>query len=375
MALQGIMPQSIIPTPWEKQGKSYQKWKADIDKQKAIDEYWANKRRRGGGGGGGGESGSGSEAMEEAQAEANRIAEEQLEIAKRQQEIAEERYKWWKENYQPFEKEFIQKAKMGEDQKYAAERAGNEQLLGQQAAKESYGREMQRLGMDPNDPKYASLMANWDLYKQAAVAGARNTARQQAAERTRNLRAQVAGMGTGLAPQAVSTYGAAAQSMSGGAESKAAGAAGLAGAYNTGMKARLGAEQFASELAARQGSLALGQQELAAKRNLFDQQLASQQKQYQWGQQGALYGSIGQLVGLGAGIGLTSYLGGLGGSTGSTAGQMATIGSMTRAVPFQDYGATSSAGGYNNFYSPLLFGTGAGSTGGLNDYGQKYLRH
>lgn len=353
------LTQSVLPPPWERGGKSYDQWKKDVERQKAIDEYWANKPR-GGGGLAGGEGGDGSAALEEAQAKANEIAMAQLEIARRQQEIAEERYNWWKENYQPFEKEFIQRAKMGEDTGYAAERAGREQQIALQAAKDTYGREIQRYGISADDPRYQQLLSNWDLYKQAAVAGARNTARQQAAEKTRQLRAQVAGMGTGLAPQAIATYSGAGQTMTGGAQTLAQGAAGLAGAYNAGMKNRLSAEQFAADLAARQGSLSLGQQELAAKSRLFDQQLASAQKQYNIGQQTQLYGALGQLAGLGMGYGINYMM------TPSNT----TIPSVAPSTGNQPYNLWGSSGLYFNQYAPLL----QNQPQPLTDYASLYRR-
>ena len=177
---------------------------------------------------------SGSKAVETAQTEANRIAEEQLKIAQRQSAISEERYKYWKENYYPIEQEMVQRAKVGEDVGYAAERARRNVQQGFQSQEGMSRRELERLGIDASNPRYKDLLSNFDLYKQAALTGAQNIAREQTTERNRQLKMQVAGMGQGLAPQAISSMSGAAQGYAGAAASGMQGAQGLVSAINTG---------------------------------------------------------------------------------------------------------------------------------------------
>jgi hypothetical protein len=310
-------------------------------------------------------SGSGSAALEEAQAAANEIAKQQLEIAKRQQGMAEERYNWWKENYQPMEMELLNRAKAGEDVSYAAQRAGVNQDLADKMAKEGYRREMSRLGINADDERYKDLMGNWDLYKQAAQVGARNMARQETIDKNRALRMQVAGIGTGVPAQALSVYGGAAQSNAMGAGTRQGGAEGLAGAYNAGQTNRLRADQFNADLAARQNQLAFGQQELSSKANLFDMGMRSQQRAQNWQNNTAAVQGLGQLAGLGLGYGLSSYWGAGAGASGGGGGggyspygnfaMGAMTGGLNPATSNPYMIGSSSNTGSNNQYGPLIY--------------------
>ena len=310
---------------------------------------------------------SGSKALETAQTEANRIAEEQLKIAQRQSAISEERYKYWKENYYPIEQEMVQRAKVGEDVGYAAERARRNVQQGFQSQEGMSRRELERLGIDASNPRYKDLLSNFDLYKQAALTGAQNIAREQTTERNRQLKMQVAGMGQGLAPQAISSMSGAAQGYAGAAASGMQGAQGLVSAINTGAANKLSAAQFNAQMAAEQGRLAYGKQKLQTDTNLYDMGQRMNQRLLDWSNQSQIYSAVGGIAGLAAGAGLgyamspgmsNAQIGAsaIGTSTGKTGG-------FSGGVPSSSWGS----GGYMpNKYWMLANAAGGGNSGMSN---------
>lgn len=277
-----------------------------------------------------GGSSAASEAMEAAMAEANEIAAAQLAISQRQAEISDERYKYWKENYFPLEEELVQKAKIGEDVGYSAERAGSEMGSGIDSSIGMYSRELQRLGIDPSNPKYSSLLKNYDTYRQAAIAGARNSARLSTSDKNRNMKLQIAGAGMGVPMQALSAYTSAANSMTQGANSKFTGAQGVANAYNTGAQAQLNAEQFNANLSANVNQLNFNQQKLMADQAMFNQRMKTEQNIYENQQEGQFYKAVGGLLGLGVGYG-AGALGGMGAGAGG-AGAVGLAGPSTAQI-------------------------------------------
>lgn len=298
------------------------------------------------------------DAMLEAQAEANEIAAQQLEISRRQAEISEERYDYWKQNIWPMQQELIGQAKAGLDIGYAANRAASDMAINMQKARASQAREMQRIGIDPNNPRYQGILKNYDLYRQAAVAGAANRARLTTDQANRNMRLQVAGMGAGVPMQSLSAFNAASEGLSAAAVPRLSGAQGLASAYNVGAANRLNTEQFNAEMQSRANQLDFGQQTLAAQQRMFESDLSTQRQLWEDQQEQRMWGAVGGLAGmaLGAGIG---YM---------TSPNMAKIGGSAIGT---SAGASTYGGGAVSSAWPSLATTGGSAISTGYNYGQR----
>ncbi len=204
---------------------------------------------------------------------------EQAAIAKEQLAMSKERFKYWKDLYQPLEKQIVGQVNVGIDPAYAAARAGADVTSSFDKAQAANARNMERRGIDASSPQFVQQQAQLAIARAAAEAGARNQARNVTNDTNFSRKYAVAGLGRDIPQQAASmsglaanTYGAAAGTLRGAAQTYQAG---------------------------QQGQLAAAQMGLDASQ--YNAQLGFQMDQQRAQQQGALLGAVGNLAGMAIG--------------------------------------------------------------------------
>ncbi len=225
--------------------------------------------------------------MNELSDEANRIAMRNVAVGERMLSISQEQYDFYKQNYQPYEKELLGKAKRGVDIPYAADVAGNRVGLAFAAQRAATDRHYERLGTNLTNERQARIRDDIALREAAATVNAKNNARETAAQTNKAMTTAVAAMGKGVAVESLTAFAGGAKSLSDAGTSVNAGAAGLAEA----MKA-------ASEGSAKAADNYYKGQEQQAQVNAQSEYLrdVSQANYNSW-----LYGTVGNTVGTIAG--------------------------------------------------------------------------
>jgi len=230
-----------------------------------------------------------------AQESQNQIAQEQIGLAERQAGIADERLAYYRQYFEPLQDDMIDRAMVGIDQGYAADLAQNKTEQGFKDAKAAARRDMQRIGINPDDERFKSIRDDAKLNEMTAIVNARNQAKLGAIDETQNLRMNVAGMGRGVPVQAQQSLAGAASTMGGANQRLATGSQGLLSAQNMainsglqGLSGQLQSQQFQSDLASQNRLDQLyGQQALAA--TVGD--LGATYMGYKMNQQPSIYGS------------------------------------------------------------------------------------
>lgn len=223
------------------------------------------------------------------------LNERQVAIAEEQQAMSKDRYAYWKSQYMPLEMQLVGQVGQGIDPNYASARAGADVTATFDKAQQAQARNMERRGIDASSPAYAQQQAQLAIARAAAEAGARNQARNVTNDTNFSRRYSVAGLGRDLPQQAASmsglaanTYGAAAGTLRGAAQT-----------YNTGFQGQMQAAQ-----------MGIGVDQFNANREYQQDALRAQR-------QGQMWNAVGSLVGTGLG----AYAGGgFGAAAGGQAG-------------------------------------------------------
>jgi hypothetical protein len=116
--------------------------------------------------------------------------------------------------FQPMEDELIAEAQGFDSQARRSMEAGRAQAdvaRAQEAQRQSAMRQLESVGVDPTQTRYAALDAGIRTQQAAAQAAAGNAARQQTENVGRALRADVLNIGRGMPSQAAASYGLALQ--------------------------------------------------------------------------------------------------------------------------------------------------------------------
>jgi len=155
------------------------------------------------------------------QAQAKEIAEMQMQISREQLDLAKEQWNNYLTTYQPLNEMLSMEAMTGVEPRYD-ERLGDVTADVEQAynlGEESFNRNLERSGLNPSDPQYASMMEKRNRSKTKDLVAGRNLARQGERDRAENLtwgkRFDVASMGKGLPSQAAAMAGQAGNSAGG----------------------------------------------------------------------------------------------------------------------------------------------------------------
>lgn len=168
------------------------------------------------------------------------ISAAQLEAADFFLDIAEQQWDLYQDVYQPREIAFVAAAFEPVDPSFAANQAGAAvtQAFGKEL--EIVQRELQRLGIDPSDPRYAATISQVGIAAAEAEAGARNLSREQSRQETFEKQAQVVSLGRGIPTQAASIAAPAVSALGGASSTAARGFSdlsrtqqGLAGTFET----------------------------------------------------------------------------------------------------------------------------------------------
>lgn len=130
-----------------------------------------------------------------------RALDAQTEIAMQQLEMAREQWDYYKTNYQPIEQDIISLARESgspEEQEAAAGRAVADVRQQYGISRDMYRRGLERYGLNPADPTYASMMLDSNLGEAAAAAGAANLARENESNSSYTKMIQALSLGKGL---------------------------------------------------------------------------------------------------------------------------------------------------------------------------------
>jgi hypothetical protein len=218
---------------------------------------WSNSKSGGGKGGGRGSSKSSDDEMD---AMLQEYAEWTKGIAEEEMAKSRELWSMWKTTYQPGETAWAK-------QTFAGIPADQEVAWATQGVNAAYDRnqaiamrELQRLGINPASPAYASLTRNYAQARAAAEAGARNTARREVRDTNWQRRKEAVQIGSRLPGESSTIAGNA------------------AGIYGQGVGRVQNQNQFQTDLAARLREAALGR-EFAASQAELTRQWQSEQNE------------------------------------------------------------------------------------------------
>lgn len=115
--------------------------------------------------------------------------------------ISQEQFDLWKSNFLPLEKELTSDVRQLSDPNYIGQRVGEaQQDVSSQftAARGTQARQMQGLGINPNDGMYSSAAREMGLAEAGARAGAGNLTRTNLRGTALNAKYGLAGLGRGL---------------------------------------------------------------------------------------------------------------------------------------------------------------------------------
>lgn len=162
----------------------------------------------------------GADAAGDAADAQNDAAGLQAEIARQQLAFAREQWDYYKQHYQPLEQEILgiaREAGSPEEQEAAAGRAVADVRQQYGISRDSYRRGLERYGLNPADPTYASMMLDTNLGEAAASAGAANMARDNERNSGYTKMIQALSLGKGLPTDASANMARAGASAGGAA--------------------------------------------------------------------------------------------------------------------------------------------------------------
>jgi len=168
-----------------------------------------------------------------------------LSLAEMEQQLAEEQWAHYKEIYKPGEIAFVAEAFEGIPAEPTIEAAGADVRQAFSQEQEMVKRELEGLGLNPGDPKYAQILSDVDVARAAAEAGAKTQARMDVEAQNYAMARDVVGLGKGLPSEAatMAASGANATTQAGDTAN-----AGYSGMYNTtNMMYGMGSEKSAME--------------------------------------------------------------------------------------------------------------------------------
>lgn len=172
-----------------------------------------------------------------AQEAANRLSQEQISVSRQQTAIAQDVWDRYKKIYGPKEEAYVAEAWQGKPTGVEADRSGQEVIQAFDKNVQMARRDLTRMGVNPNSPRYVKLLNDFTMARSAAEAGARTNARRTTEDANWAKKTYAIGLGKGLPSEAAATYGSAGSTMNNAGSTAAQGLSGLAGAYGslTGM--------------------------------------------------------------------------------------------------------------------------------------------
>jgi hypothetical protein len=208
-------------------------------------------------------------------------------IAGAQEDRANERWNLYKSLYLPVETAFVKEAAGGLIPQEEAERAAAAVRQSFSKDAEMYGRQLERLGVDPTSPRYVENLRSFDLARSAAEAAARNQARRSAVDTNFARKQVVVGLGKGIPSEAASIAASAGPFLTGGPEMLGNAANNLGNAAQTmGLAQQLQIQSASPLLASNESAL-----NRAFKKELLQMKLDSEPS-FSAGIRGALGGLL-----------------------------------------------------------------------------------
>lgn len=229
------------------------------------------------------------------------ITQAEINMMDANQKRADEYANYERSTFRPLERGLVADAASFDTEAKREELAGKAAADVNMAFTNARGQEnraLQRIGVNPNTGRFAALNSQLTLGQTAALAGAKNQARENAEQLGFARKMDAAGLGRGLASNASTAYGVAlASGDSAGKNSMAAG--------NFMGQGYAGAQSGYSNAASSYGTAG----------NIYGQEFNARMQGYNAQQQaqGALMGGLGQAVGIAGGIGLKKWIGADGG--------------------------------------------------------------
>lgn len=207
------------------------------------------------------------------------ISKEQLEIMREQMEIAKEQWGLYKEIYSPIEKRWAKQAAAGIPADYYIARAGQDVTQAYDKSRRMYARQLESMGINPADPRYASIMRDVDIAESAAEAGAKTNSRMAINDANFARLGNVAQTGRGVPTESANVMSGAANTASQASATAARGYDAVLNAYNN------------------LGNYYGGQQNMFWQGAQQDKALDAQTEAAMWGGIGELAGKVVQAAG------------------------------------------------------------------------------
>lgn len=271
------------------------------------------------------------------------ISQAEINMMEANQQRADEYANYERSTFRPLERSIVADAASFDTEAKREELAGKAAADVNMAFTNARGQEnraLERMGVNPNSGRFAALNSQLTLGQTAALAGAKNQARENAEQMGFARKMDAAGLGRGLASNASTAYGVAlASGDSAGKNSMAAG--------NFMGQGYAGAQQGYSSAASSYGTAG----------NIYGQEFQGRMQGYMADQQAqsALMGGLGQAVGIAGGIGLKKWIGADGGMVPTRrALKMADGGGVTHVGP----GPVSGPGGPVDDKVPAMLSPG-----------------